>query len=49
MLGLRRPEELIEEVREWDALAAGGEEGLREDIVKAICYACGNVYSRSAG
>lgn len=37
MLGLRRPE-AIEEVREWDALAAGGEEGLREDMLKAIYY-----------
>jgi hypothetical protein len=43
MLGLRRPEELIEGFREWDALAVGGEEGPREDILNAICYgdACG--------
>lgn len=38
MLGLRIPGELIEEVREWDAMAAGGEEGLREDILEAIYY-----------
>lgn len=29
---------VVEEVREWEALPAGGEEGLREDILEAICY-----------
>jgi hypothetical protein len=38
MLGLRMAGELIDEVREWDALVAGGEEGLREDMLGAICY-----------
>ena len=33
MLGLRRPEELIEGLREWEALAVGGDESLREDIL----------------
>jgi hypothetical protein len=28
----------MEEVREWDGLPGGGEESLREDILKAICY-----------
>ena len=43
MPGLRAPEELIEGFREWGMLAAGGEDGLREDMLEATCYddACG--------